>query len=142
MQTLRELHLGPLVQVSLEQMRARAHNSIRKMKVKEDNKPMWCVCVCVCVCMCVCAVCMVCVVCVVCVCVCVCARACVHACVCAHACRYLKLEKEGQSLSTLHNNERFQHLMKRLQQFEELNDTTVSHLKASIDILQWIHTGG
>ena len=73
-QTLKELHLGPLVQVNLEQMRTRAHSSIRKMKVKEDNKPMWWVCtwvnlldsygcvaymcvsmyVCVCVCVCVC----------------------------------------------------------------------------------------
>lgn len=40
-QILRELHLGPLVQVNLEQMRARAHDNIRKMKVKEDNKPVW-----------------------------------------------------------------------------------------------------
>ena len=41
MQILKELHLGPLVEVNLEQMRARAHDNIHKMKVKEDDKPLW-----------------------------------------------------------------------------------------------------
>ena len=48
--------------------------------------------------------------------------------------RYLKLEKEGQSLITLCNNERLLHLMKKLKQFEELNVATVSHLKARVTV--------
>ena len=100
-QTLKELHLGPLVQVNLEQMRTRAHSSIRKMKVKEDNKPMWWVCTwvnlldscgciyCTHVCEHMCASVYVCV----CVCACVvCVSVCVHVwcvcvwCVCEYAC--------------------------------------------------------
>lgn len=73
---------------------------------------------------------------------CICTSISVYLCMCIctlvvvpslYACmhRYLKLEKEANSLTTLRNNERLLHLMKKLQHFEELNEITVSHLKAS-----------
>ena len=40
-QKLKEVQFGPLAQVNLDQMRQKANQNIRKLKMKEDNKPMW-----------------------------------------------------------------------------------------------------
>ena len=59
-----------------------------------------------------------------------------YVCILVH--RYLKLEKETNSLTALHNNERLLHLMKKLHRFLGLNEITVSHLQASA--VQGVHT--